>query len=67
MNAIKRLNPCPAALLPLALLLLMVAAGCATLHPHQAPPPAADPTALTVTAEVALKRGDCRAAAESYA
>jgi tetratricopeptide (TPR) repeat protein len=54
----------------LALLALALLAGCATLHPHkaQAPPAAqADPTALTVMAEAALKRGDCRAASESYA
>jgi tetratricopeptide (TPR) repeat protein len=43
-------------------------AGCATLTPHPAPPPATgDPTALTITAEAALKRGDCRVAAEDYA
>lgn len=42
--------------------------GCASLR-RPPPPPAAtgDPTALTITAEVALKRGDCRAAAEDYA
>jgi tetratricopeptide (TPR) repeat protein len=51
------------------LLALLAAAGCASVHPHkdQAPPAAqADPTALTVMAEAALKRGDCRAASESY-
>jgi len=51
-------------------LALALLAGCATLHPHkqQAPPAAqADPTALTVMAEAALKRGDCRGASESYA
>jgi len=32
-----------------------------------APPPGADGSALTVIAEVALKRGDCRAASEAYA
>jgi predicted Zn-dependent protease len=44
-------------------------AGCASLHPQQKPaaPAAADATALTVSAEVALKRGDCRTAAEDYA
>ena len=45
-------------------------AGCAALKPHPAPAPAAaavDPNALTLSAEVALKRGDCRAAAEQYA
>ncbi|HLJ39028.1 MAG TPA: tetratricopeptide repeat protein [Steroidobacteraceae bacterium] len=53
-----------AAGLTLALLL----GGCAGLQRPPAPPPATgDPTALTITAEVALKRGDCRAAAEDYA
>ncbi len=45
-------------------------AGCASLHPQQKPAAAAaaaDSTALTVSAEVALKRGDCRTAAEDYA
>ena len=43
-------------------------AGCAGMKPRPAVPPATgDPTALTITAEVALKRGDCRAAAEDYA
>jgi tetratricopeptide (TPR) repeat protein len=52
------------------LLLLALLAGCATTHRAKEPvlpPPSADPTALTVMAEAALKRGDCRAAAESYA
>src|SRR5580700_9965705 len=40
-------------------------AGCAGLRQQPGPPPsaAADATALTLTAEAALKRGDCRAAA----
>lgn len=44
-------------------------AGCASVHPQQKPaaPAAADATALTVSAEVALKRGDCRTASEDYA
>ncbi|MGO9802298.1 MAG: tetratricopeptide repeat protein [Steroidobacteraceae bacterium] len=44
-------------------------AGCASLKPHAAipPPPTGDPSALTITAELALKRGDCRVAAEDYA
>jgi predicted Zn-dependent protease len=43
-------------------------AGCTTEHARTAAPaPAADPNALTLTAEVALKRGDCRVAAENYA
>src|SRR5271170_651696 len=43
-------------------------AGCASVHPQKPPAPtAADSTALTVSAEVALKRGDCRTASEDYA
>jgi tetratricopeptide (TPR) repeat protein len=46
--------------------------GCAATHPAEkkpaAPaPPGTDATALTVSAEAALKRGDCREASESYA
>ena len=50
------------------LTLVLLLGGCASLK-RPAPLPAAtgDPTALTITAEVALKRGDCRAAAEDYA
>ena len=46
-------------------------AGCAGVRPAAKatapPPPGGDASALTVIAEVALKRGDCRAAAEAYA
>jgi tetratricopeptide (TPR) repeat protein len=44
-------------------------AGCAGVRPVAAPPPppGGDASALTVIAEVALKRGDCRAASEAYA
>ncbi|HEV2286263.1 MAG TPA: hypothetical protein VGR80_09485, partial [Steroidobacteraceae bacterium] len=50
------------------LLLAALLAACAAVPPHPpAPAAAADPSALTLTAEVALKRGDCRAAAEAYA
>ena len=44
-------------------------AACASTHPatDKPPTPPADATALTVTAESALKRGDCREASESYA
>jgi len=51
-------------------LLFALLAGCATTHPRHQPAaaqPSADPTALTVMAEAALKRGDCRTASESYA
>src|SRR6516165_7527728 len=50
----------------IAVLLLAQLSGCAT--PQQKPAAAApDPTALTVSAEVALKHGDCRTASEDYA
>jgi tetratricopeptide (TPR) repeat protein len=46
-------------------------AGCAAVRPAAKvtapPPPGGDASALTVIAEVALKRGDCRAASEAYA
>ena len=46
-------------------------AGCAGVQPATKaaapPPPDGDASALTVIAEVALKRGDCRAASEAYA
>ena len=44
-------------------------AACATTHPAKDKPatPPGDTTALTATAESALKRGDCREASESYA
>ena len=49
-------------------LLVALLAACAAVPPHPAAsPPAADPSALTLSAEVALKRGDCRTAAEDYA
>jgi tetratricopeptide (TPR) repeat protein len=49
-------------------LLAALLAACTTVPPHPvAVPPAADPSALTLSAEVALKRGDCRTAAEDYA
>jgi tetratricopeptide (TPR) repeat protein len=51
------------------LIVAALLAGCAGLRQEPRPPPsaAADATALTLTAEAALKRGDCRAAAEDYA
>lgn len=46
-------------------------AACSTVRPARestaASPQATDTSALTVMAEVALKRGDCRVASESYA
>ncbi len=43
-----------------------LAAGCATV-PEQPAPPQPDAAALTIVAEIALQRGDCRTAAETYA
>ncbi|HEU5442306.1 MAG TPA: tetratricopeptide repeat protein, partial [Steroidobacteraceae bacterium] len=42
-----------------------LAAGCATVP--EPPPPQPDAAALTIVAEIALQRGDCRTAAETYA
>jgi tetratricopeptide (TPR) repeat protein len=49
-----------------AALCLVLAAGCATV-PQRPTPPAPDPAALTIVAEIALQRGDCKTAAETYA
>src|SRR6185312_9711121 len=43
-----------------------LAAGCATVREPPAPPQP-DAAALTIVAEIALQRGDCRTAAETYA
>jgi hypothetical protein len=56
----------------LGVALLALLAGCAGMHNAKepaTPAPAAhgDTTALTVMAEADLKRGDCRAASETYA
>jgi tetratricopeptide (TPR) repeat protein len=50
----------------------LLLSGCAGMHASRGPaaPPAGshdDPTALTVMAEADVKRGDCRAASETYA
>src|SRR5579863_7987049 len=47
-------------------LALALAAGCATV-PEQPPPQAPDAAALTIVAEIALQRGECKTAAETYA
>ena len=45
----------------------MLAAGCASV-PQKPPPPATpDAAALTIVAEIALQRGDCKTASETYA
>src|SRR6185437_12590263 len=47
-------------------LCLALVAGCATVPEKPvAPPP--DPAALTIVAEIALQRGDCKTASETYA
>ena len=47
-------------------LCLALAAGCASVPPK--PPPATpDAAALTIVAEIALQRGDCKTASETYA
>ena len=64
MDTLSRLDPARTLCLVLAALL----AGCASLKSQPVLPPIkADPTALTITAELALKHGDCRTAAEDYA
>jgi predicted Zn-dependent protease len=42
-------------------------AGCSSVRPAKEAPPKGDPAALTVVAEIALERGDCKGASESYA
>jgi tetratricopeptide (TPR) repeat protein len=48
-------------------LCLVLAAGCATVPEKAPPPPQPDAAALTIVAEIALQRGDCQTAAETYA
>lgn len=47
--------------------LLSILAGCSSAPPAKQAAPKGDPAALTVVAEIALERGDCKAASESYA
>jgi tetratricopeptide (TPR) repeat protein len=51
----------------LAALCLVLAVGCATVPEKAPPPPQPDAAALTIVAEIALQRGDCKTAAETYA
>jgi hypothetical protein len=64
MDALSRLGAARALALSLSCAALL--GGCAAVRPHPAPVATGDPTALSITAEVALKRGDCKAAAEDY-
>lgn len=44
-----------------------LAAGCSSMRPAKEAASHTDPAALTVVAEIALERGDCKEASESYA
>jgi len=46
---------------------LALIAGCAAVPPAKPPPPTPDAAALTIVAEIALQRGDCKIASETYA
>jgi len=46
---------------------LALVAGCSSVRPTKTETPKGDPAALTVVAEIALERGDCKGASESYA
>lgn len=48
-------------------LMLVLVAGCSAAAQTAPDPAARDPNASTVIAEIALERGDCRTAAETYA
>jgi tetratricopeptide (TPR) repeat protein len=50
-----------------AIALLLVLAGCTAGRPPKNDADSHDPAALTIVAEMALVRGDCKTAAESYA
>jgi predicted Zn-dependent protease len=55
------------AIVPATLAVLsLLAAGCSAVRPQE-DADSHDPAALTVVAEIALARGDCRSASESYA
>ena len=65
---VHHLIRCRRIVLPFCVALcLALAAGCATVPEKAAPPPQPDAAALTIVAEIALQRGDCRTAAETYA
>ena len=46
---------------------LTVAAGCSSVRPAKEESPKGDPIALGVVAEIALEKGDCKTASETYA
>lgn len=48
-------------------LILSLAAGCAGAPSTKEEPPKGDPVALGVVAEIALEKGDCKTASETYA
>jgi tetratricopeptide (TPR) repeat protein len=50
-----------------AIALLLLLAGCTAGPPPKDDAGAHDPAALTIVAEIALARGDCKSAAENYA
>jgi tetratricopeptide (TPR) repeat protein len=54
-------------LVVVALGALALVAGCSSVRPAKTETPKGDPAALTVVAEIALERGDCKGASESYA
>ncbi|HKD54711.1 MAG TPA: tetratricopeptide repeat protein [Steroidobacteraceae bacterium] len=69
MAAVNMINRVPLSGAALAAVLAAMLAGCGSTHPSKetSAPPKGDATALTVIAEADLKRGDCRAASETYA
>jgi tetratricopeptide (TPR) repeat protein len=46
---------------------LALAAGCSSVRPEKEDSPKSDPIALGVIAEIALEKGDCKTASETYA
>jgi len=53
-------------LVVVALGALALVAGCSSVRSAKTETPKGDPAALTVVAEIALERGDCKGASESY-
>jgi tetratricopeptide (TPR) repeat protein len=66
-NPLSRSNPLPLNPLPLLIAGCAVLVGCAAGPTLKEDPQAHDPAALTIVAEIALARGDCKTASESYA